>query len=366
MKKASTVKEQLLKRIKSQRESGRERLAPERELALDFGCSRSTIVKVLDDLEVEGIIYRKGGSGTFIHGLHKRHEISVGLLMRLTYQAADDHFRTIVDALSVHASESGIQLHLFDGLSDIAPDAYRFCAPMTAYEKHKVDGFLLMSRLPLSLAGLLARTAPAISINNIFGDGQEIPAVTCDYFRAGFLAGRHLLAHGHSKIAYLTEDAGHPETFQELSGFRSALETAGIAFLQSDILETKQMPEIFFRRSAHFFSGGNYTACFLRNVNLVRPLLACFNTLQIKVPEDISIITAGDYSHTRERSPEITVIDTRLREISCAALETLSAMIRDKKQKRPAFRLLEPRLIERNSVKRMNAVQKRERQNQQT
>ena len=348
--KIPVVREKILNLIESQRKNGEDRLPAERSLAASFGCSRSTIVKILCDLEVEGVIFRKGGSGTYLRAAPEKQGLRIGILMRHVYQASSEHFRSIMDALSEHAADNGIQLQIFDNLEETVQD-YEKCPPVVAFRHHEVDGFLLISRLPLSLAGFLARIAPSVSINNIFGDGQEIPGVTCDYFRAGFLAGQYLLAHKHSRIAYLTEDADHPETFQELSGFRSALESAGVDFREKDILETRQSPELFFKRCSEFFASGNHTACFLRNVNLARPLLACFKMIGKSVPDDISIIAAGNYSHAREREPKITVIDTRLREISSIALDTLLSIIQNKKQKGPAFRLLEPCVYERSSVK---------------
>ena len=44
-----------------------ERLAPERELASQFQCSRGTIRSAMQHLEDRGLVSRKMGSGTFVH-----------------------------------------------------------------------------------------------------------------------------------------------------------------------------------------------------------------------------------------------------------------------------------------------------------
>ena len=60
----SQVKEALLESIR--RQDVGTRLAPERRLAEEFGVSRSTMTKVLEELVKEGYLSRRIGSGTFI------------------------------------------------------------------------------------------------------------------------------------------------------------------------------------------------------------------------------------------------------------------------------------------------------------
>src|SRR6185503_384183 len=44
-----------------------DQLPPERQLAVAFGTARSTIRKVLDQLEQKGLVVRRVGSGTFVN-----------------------------------------------------------------------------------------------------------------------------------------------------------------------------------------------------------------------------------------------------------------------------------------------------------
>lgn len=46
--------------------SSGDKLPPERDLATSFGSARSTVRKALDQLELEGMVARKVGSGTFV------------------------------------------------------------------------------------------------------------------------------------------------------------------------------------------------------------------------------------------------------------------------------------------------------------
>ncbi len=342
--KAQLIKEQILRLIEEQRRAGGQRLEAERQLAKMLGCSRSLVVKVLGDLETEGQVIRKTGSGTFVRRSPGDQMLCIGLIMRHNYNKSDIHFRTLVTALCEYAATLNIRLQIFDNTSKLSPEEYENCEPVAAYRNHRVDGFMLLSRLPLALAGVLAKTGPTVSLNNIFGDGQEIPCITCDYFQAGYLAGRHLLLNGHRRIAYLTEDMNHSETFWELSGFRAALSGADIPLTEDDILESKQSPEIFFNRCVNFFSPLRHTACFVRNLRLVRPLLAAFKKMQADVADHLTLVAVGNYygEYTPRNQIQITTIDTRLSEMASRGVDTLLSMIKDRKQKTQPFQLLQP------------------------
>lgn len=60
------AREQLLTQIKSGELQSGEKLLPEKQLAEQFGVSRMTIRKSLDELVDAGLIYRRHGIGTFV------------------------------------------------------------------------------------------------------------------------------------------------------------------------------------------------------------------------------------------------------------------------------------------------------------
>ncbi len=60
----------LLKRINTGELSPHERLPSERELVQQFGISRMTVRRTLQDLVQEGILYTRVGKGTFVSNVH--------------------------------------------------------------------------------------------------------------------------------------------------------------------------------------------------------------------------------------------------------------------------------------------------------
>ncbi|MCU0925696.1 MAG: substrate-binding domain-containing protein, partial [Hydrogenophaga sp.] len=60
--------------------------------------------------------------------------------------------------------------------------------------------------------------------------GPGLFSLNFDNLEGGRLATRHLVDCGHRKIAFIAGDPRHPDATQRLSGYRTALEQAGIAF----------------------------------------------------------------------------------------------------------------------------------------
>lgn len=353
MSKADKVKNILNEYIARQRAARQYRLPAERVLAKDLGFSRATVGKAMGVLEGEGIIERKVGSGTFIARQKGQKGFTVALVIRHAYDYTDPHFRLIVEKTSEYAESQNMHVQIIDRLTDLfkeSPDENRL---LKAIRSGDIDGVLFGSRMPLSIISRINSLCPAVSINNIFGDGGEVPCISCDYFRAGFLAGKYLLEKGHRKVAYLTEDIEHPETSFDFSGFKSAMETAAITLTSGNILETRRNLDIFTQNVRKFFSGTNYTACFVRSTTFATMLVGVLKKLKIRVPEDMSVIAAGNYQNGRQCLVKLTTIDNRLGEMCALGLKILNAKLNQEKLPVTGITLLEPQLLEYDSVMKL-------------
>jgi LacI family transcriptional regulator len=194
-----------------------------------------------------------------------------------------------------------------------------------------------------------------VSINNIFGDGGEIPGVSCDYFRTGFLAARHLLEKNHRQVVYMTNTCRHPESHFYFSGFRAGFEAAGIKLTEQNILETKANIQLFNRRIMEFFKDGSHTACFVRSVSFIPRMLTVLKRNGIRVPEDLSLIAGGDYGGTAPGKLKVTTIDNRLDLMCRIGLEKLQKIIQGRRNGDNEVTLLEPCLKDRGSCRNLDA-----------
>ncbi|MBQ9501885.1 MAG: LacI family DNA-binding transcriptional regulator [Lentisphaeria bacterium] len=347
MSKSDAVKKKLMALAEEFRKSGAARLPAERVLAGRLGCSRSTVVKVLNDLESEGFIERKVGSGTYLKSPDERsRQICIAVVMRNIFYRSDEHFRKLLDEISRLARERGIAIRIFDNVRETFPRDPAGNPLVSAIGKHEIHGVLIISRLPLSITSALCALSPTVAVNNIFGDGSEVPCVSCDYFRTGFLAGKYLIDRGHRKVAYVTDDLTHQESSVEFSGFQAVLETAGVSLSERDILETRQNSEIMKERIITFFKNSGYTACFMRNAARVANMMLALKSGGIRCPEDLEIVVSGNYGNYARHRWSLAVIDTRLDDMCRIGLERLSSLIAGRPVHGRNLTLLTPHFVE--------------------
>jgi DNA-binding LacI/PurR family transcriptional regulator len=347
MRKASQAKEKLIDYVKQHRLAKKYKLPAERILACELGYSRGTIGKALGVLESEGLIVKKHGAGTFIAEEGKSRSITFALVMRNAYHCTDSHFRLLVDQLSKYAEKNDIYIQIFDRLQDMFSANPNNNPLMDAINNKSIDGVLITSRMPPSIIGQIVTACPVVSINNIFGGGNEIPCISCDYFRTGFLAGKYLLEKGHRDIAYITATFDHAEPTMEYSGFTCALEMAGIKPSDENVLECGYNTNTFQTRTTKFFAANEYTACFVRTSINANRVFSFLQKKGIRVPEDFTIIATGNYKSNINALNKIVLIDNHLDEMCKWGIETLNRRITGKKHF-VGLKLISPTLIEKN------------------
>ena len=331
MNKTLQAKETISKHISRQRMARQFRLPAERVLAEQLGYSRATIGKALGVLEGEGVILRKKGSGTFIAGTGKERTMTIALVMRAAYHYTDMHFRLIVEEVSKYAEKNNIYIQIFDRLSDMFKSDPYNNPLMQGIKNGTIDGVLIASRMPSIVISQIANVCPAVSINNIFGEGNEIPCISCDYFRTGFLAGKYLQEQGHRKIAYVTSTLNHAESTMEYSGFTCALESTGIEISDENTLESGYNTKTFQSRTAKFFTENDYTAVFVRSSLNANRILTFLQKQKIKVPENFTVIATGNYKNNANVSNKVVLIDNHLNKMCKLGIETLNNLMTGKK-----------------------------------
>lgn len=187
-------------------------------------------------------------------------------------------------------------------------------------------------------------------MTNCYSGQNEINYVGVDDFAVGRAGAEHLLRQGHVRIALISGAAKSPMTPQLYAGFKQALKSDGkkvdprlhlyseyaAAAIQSKVTEWLQQP-------------APPTAIFCGDDQFAPEVYKAIEALQLKIPQDVSVIGRGNLAIGTILRPALTTIAIPAFEMGRQAAELLVDLVLSKSDE---FRrvILDSRLIERESV----------------
>ncbi|MEX0644837.1 MAG: substrate-binding domain-containing protein, partial [Parvularculaceae bacterium] len=161
--------------------------------------------------------------------------------------------------------------------------------------------------------------------------GRNYPIVGSDNFLGGQLVGRHLLSLGRRRVVFLG-DVRHVELGLRHRGLMAVLTSAGAA---SDQTLTLSMP--FDSASAYeatrglFQSGRWHDAIFAASDLLAIAAMQALADLNIRVPDDVSVIGYDDIAVAAYTTPALTTVRQDTAAGGRALVENLLAGLEGKK-----------------------------------
>ncbi|WP_026516478.1 LacI family DNA-binding transcriptional regulator [Butyrivibrio sp. MC2021] len=159
----------------------------------------------------------------------------------------------------------------------------------------------------------------------------------------------YLISKGHRKIAFLSDNTTGVD-LARLTGYKKALEDAGIKFRQSDFLKirprSEELPD-----SLEEICGKakNFDAIMCVSDLYAVTLIAALSDRGIKVPEDISIAGFDDNMLGQLHRPALTTVHQDVKEKGIVAADTLLKQL--KGQKTPNQIKLPTHLVIRDTVR---------------
>jgi len=234
---------------------------------------------------------------------------------------ADPFVAGVVSGIEEVATEKGYSVFLANSHAD--PE--REVRVAQSLEERRVDGIIVTSsRVGAMYVPLLSRMRVPIVLLNNQHPSEFVHSVMIANEEAAFEATRHLVVLGHRRIAYLGDRYGHQSETERFSGYRRALEQAGLS------LE----PELAAQGDGKLEGAGPAAA---RLLALPRPPTAvfCYNDLSalgamreafardLRVPSDLSIVGFDDLYISRYLNPPLTTVRQPMHEMGRMAMETL-------------------------------------------
>jgi GntR family transcriptional regulator of arabinose operon len=280
------------------------RLPSEAELVRRFSVSRMTVVKAVQQLQQEGLLVRRPGSGTFASGGGESRNAAYGLIIPDLGQT--EIFEPICKGMARSPDASGHTLswgHSLASTTNREDEAEHLCQQ---YIEQRVAG-VFFAPLEFSrrrdqvnqriLRALRGAGIPVVLLDRCvlqYPERSEYDVVGLDNRRAGFVMASHLLRQGARRIAFLAE-ANSAETVDgRIAGYREAHFAAGMAaprelLLEGDGTDARAIEGLLGQHAIDAFQCANdHTAA-----RLMQTLLS----MGVRIPNQIRIVGIDDVKY---------------------------------------------------------------------
>jgi DNA-binding LacI/PurR family transcriptional regulator len=333
----------------------------QRQLAEQLGFSPSTVSRALADdprisdatrSRVKEAAARRGyRPNRLATSFRKGSTHTIGLIvLDISYPLYSSLARAVEDC----AYEQGYNIILCD--SDGTPE--KEALYLEVLQSKQVDG-ILMTPLGEEIGArqsLLDTGRPYVLVD-AYGTTDGVSTVTFDHAEGLWLATRHLIECGHTRIALVTGSHTTPQFRAMLGGYRRALTEAGLTYdpglayqvtlrqqlqMEGGILAIEHLLGLPSPPTAAIFSSDYNAVTALR-------LIA---QRKLRVPDDFAIIGYDDTPMGAAVTPALTTVAQDVYELGGISTRILLHEIRAGSECHHQKVVLEPRLIVRQSTSR--------------
>ena len=267
------------------------------------------VLKVIDELG-----YRPN---VFAQGLNTNSMRTIGVL---TTNICDLYYATAIHTIEQNAKKSGY-------------DVLLSCTTSGVEDKKKHIGLLLEKRVDgLILIGSIfretsnnthileaAKSVPVVLLNSCV-EGKGVYSVYCEDDAGARMAAGHLIAGGRRHIAYINDVTTYSGR-NKLEGYHLAMEQAGLA---PDVVTVPPGIDGGWQAAEQLLSRTilpDGIAC--SEDELAAGVLKKLAQAGVRVPDDVAVVGYNDSLLARCTTPELASVNSKVRELSAYALETM-------------------------------------------
>jgi LacI family transcriptional regulator len=328
----------------------------EREIATRFGVSYVTVRRAVEELTRANLLERRPRSGTYVlaQGLRGLSENALNVILPAEDSALTRAFLRIVVGRVEDKGWQARVLRISPGDDAMAARAIESGVPALVQSTGR-------ERLaPLSEAMQRANGRVVLMFNRM--DELGVSSVLADDAQVLRLAVSHLQESGHRAIALLCDQPTHPVAHLQIAAWRTfCAANAAPETLAGRLIMVRNQNDSEFARSAYnqirsFLRtppGAEVTAMVSLSEEMTLAALAACRDEGRPVPDGMSIVTSGDSTALAYAHPPVTWVDVDLKEHIAQALDLLDAAEQESLYPVDRLRLIEPRLIQRQSVARL-------------
>lgn len=223
---------------------------------------------------------------------------------------------------------------------------------ITQLIEHRCSSLVVHAKiLPDSTLARLMQQVPGMVLINRIVKGFEKRCIALDDRYGSYLAVKHLIQHGHTKIGYLCSNHNISDSSDRLQGYKDALLEHNID-INDNLIAISSPNE----------TGGEQAMMVLLERNCQITAIACYNDSMaagamsvlydndIKIPTEVSIIGFDDLLLSRYLHPKLTTIRYPLQTMAEQAAELALIIAEGKEPPANLINIFVPTLTKRHSV----------------
>ncbi|WP_164983805.1 LacI family DNA-binding transcriptional regulator [Cellulomonas endophytica] len=193
-----------------------------------------------------------------------------------------------------------------------------------SFVSRRCAGVIVAPNGPDTLADLRMRDVPVVFVDRA-GTLAGSQSVVSDDVGFGRTATSHLIAHGHTRIALLSDTPVIDTTRQRHEGFRAAMAEAGLP-VDERLVRTDCPGPAEVMRVVPALLGMDEPPTALISTN-TRLSLGVVPALHQRGRTDVALVAIGDFAMAESRSPAVTVIDHSPERVGDAAAAAMLARL---------------------------------------
>jgi DNA-binding LacI/PurR family transcriptional regulator len=312
-----------------------DRLPSEVQLVKQFTVSRPTVARAMRDLEKQGLIDRRPGSGTYVRSNAHREDTARVLGLLVPGLASTEIFQIICGEIASLARVNGYGL-LWGGSTNPRSDtdeslkhAEELCAQ---FIERKVSGvFFAPAELQtghqqanIRLAESLREAGiPVILIDRdltSFPQRSDFDLVGIDNMAAGSVVAEHLIKLGCRNLFFVARPMSAPTVNARIAGIREAMVRHRLE-PDPDWSRTGDPADIKFIRS--LLAGRRADAFICANDDTAAMLLRSLESQGVRAPHDVRVVGFDDVKYATLVSVPLTTIHQPCRDIATIAFRSM-------------------------------------------
>ncbi len=247
----------------------------------------------------------------------------VGTIFSREVVTSHSYFAGIIQGIADEARRSDCHLLLGYGLGDPAhPSEY---PPMI--RDMMTRWLILVGKVAPRLVRQLRGNGFSLVLVDMRPPIRGVDAIICDDAQGAYEATRHLVKFGHRRIGLIRGPARHAFSQALTSGYRRALQEAGIPVRDGLMVEATFRPEGGYEATEALLKGPGRPTAIFTNDDMAIGAMRAIHDHGLRIPDDIALVGYDDIEYSAHTTPPLTTVAVPKQEMGRLAVRRAIAQM---------------------------------------